>query len=260
MREEKVSIDNTYINVIRFGRGDRNLVILPGISLVELEGIGKVIENAYQLFAEKYTVYLLERKKDLPEGYSTEEMAEDAYSVLTGLGVEKTSIYGVSHGGMMAIYIAGKHPDFVEKLVLCSTCMKNTEMMDSNFKCWYDLASKHDVQSLNRDFFKKIYSDSFLKENEKALKAAERFGNAENCERFKVLLKACKDFDATQVVKSIECPALVLGDENDRVTGAQGSRELAEALDCQIYMYTDFGHAVYDESPDIKNKVFEFLG
>ena len=39
-----------------------------------------------------------------------------------------------------------------------------------------------------------------------------------------------------------------------------GSLDIALALGCELYMYgAPYGHAVYDEAPDYKNRIYSFL-
>ena len=55
-KEIKLNLDDSYINVIHFGRGSEAVIIISGVSLTGLEGQGKAVAEAYQLFAKKYSV------------------------------------------------------------------------------------------------------------------------------------------------------------------------------------------------------------
>lgn len=257
--ELNIALDGTVMKVIRFGQGKKNLVILSGVSLCGIGGLGDGVAQAYGIFAEEYTVYLLDRKMVLPQGYTTDEMAEDVYRVLTGLGVKEAAVYGVSHGGMMAQCLTIRHPAFVSKLVLCATLPRAGEMLKEVCDNWLTLAGQEDVIGLNRYFFGKVYSEAFLNSVREFLPTLEKVGTAEDCHRFCVLAKACKDFDKWDELDGIQCPVLVLGDENDRVLGVEGSYQLAERLGCESYIYNAYSHAVFDEAPDIKERVKAFL-
>ena len=37
------------------------------------------------------------------------------------------------------------------------------------------------------------------------------------------------------------------------------SKEIAEKLGCEIYMYEKLGHAAYEEAKDFNNRVYAFL-
>lgn len=258
-KEIKLNLDNSYINVIQFGYGSKAIIIISGVSLTGLEGQGEAVAEAYQIFSEEYSVYLFERKKVLEEGYTVEDMADDVYKAMNMLGISSAFVYGVSQGGMIAQTLAIRHPEKVEKLVLCSTMSRTTKTMKRVATNWLELAGKHDVVSLNRSFFKDVYSPAFLENIKDLLPALEKVGNAEDCNRFCILAKALLKFDVYDQIKQIKCPVLVLGDKNDHTIGPEGSYEIIEKLGCKNYMYDQYSHAVYDEASDIKEKIKAFL-
>lgn len=73
--ELQIESNNTYMNVIKFGTGSRNLTIIAGVSLCGLEGLGNQLENTLNIFSNDFTVYVFDRKKILPYGYTMNEMA-----------------------------------------------------------------------------------------------------------------------------------------------------------------------------------------
>lgn len=259
VEELRLDSDDSYINVIRFGVGSKAMIIISGISLTGLEGQGEAVAQAYRIFAEKYTVYLFERKKKLKYGYNTEDMAEDIYNAMKKLCIKSACVYGVSQGGMIAQVLAVKHPETVEKLVLCSTMCRPTNTVKKVASDWLRLAESGDVVTLNRSFFKNVYSPAFLEETKELLPMLEKAGTKEDCERFCILGKAVLAFDIYDKLNQIKCPTLVIGDKNDNVTGIDGSYDLIEKLGCESYIYDKYSHAVYDEAPDIKNIIFNFL-
>ncbi len=257
--ETRYPLDNTYMSLIRFGNGPRNLVILSGVSLSGLEGQGEGVAKAYEQFAKDFTVYLFDRKKVLPSGYRVEDMAEDVYRILSMIGVSHADVYGVSQGGMMAQCLAIRHPDLVRKLVLCSTLCRASETMRLVVSQWLQYAEEEDVVGLNRCFFHQVYSPAFLDQVRDLLPSLEKVGTAEDCKRFMILAQACADFDVSDSVSSIQCPALVIGDTNDQVIGPDALHELSEKINGECYLYDQYSHAVYDEAPDIKTRIYEFL-
>ena len=52
---------------------------------------------------------------------------------------------------------------------------------------------------------------------------------------------------------------LVIGGRKDKIVGGQASVELAEKLGCELYMYENLGHAVYEGAKDFNQRVYEFL-
>ena len=77
--------------------------------------------------------------------------------------------------------------------------------------------------------------------------------------RMGIMARSCYEFDCRSELGKIRCPVLVMGGEKDRTIGAAGSRELAEYLGCECYIYPDYGHAVYDEAPDYKDRMLRFF-
>ena len=64
----------------------------------------------------------------------------------------------------------------------------------------------------------------------------------------------CKVFSPNK----IKCPVLVLGAELDKITTAEGSREIAEKLGCKVHIFPNEGHAAY-LGKDFNRMVYEFF-
>ncbi len=259
MREFKITLDDTYMNVIEFGHGKKVLSVIAGISLCGLEGNGEAVAAAYSIFQEEYTVYLFDRKKKVPEGYSVRDMANDVYLCLKELGVDNTDVYGVSQGGMIGQWLTLDHPELVNKLVICSSMCRPTTLVKEVAGRWMKAAKEYDVVGLNRMFFKDVYSEAFLDAVKDMIPQLEKVGTPEDCDRFLLLSDSIFDFDLYDQLPEISCPVLVLGDSNDHVIGWEGSAVLVERLGCEVYQYDNYSHAVYDEAADIKERILEFL-
>ncbi|MDO4976401.1 MAG: alpha/beta hydrolase [Eubacteriales bacterium] len=259
MREFKIALDNTYMNIIEFGHGKKVLTMIAGISLAGLEGSGEGVAAAYSAFADEYTVYLFDRRKVVPADFSIRDMANDVYLCLKEMGITSTDVYGVSQGGMIGQCLTLAHPELVNKLVICSSMCKATPLIKEIVERWMGAAKEHDVVKMNRMFFKDVYSEAFLDAVKDMLPELEKVGTAEDCDRFQNLARPISAFDIYDVLPEITCPVFVLGDMNDKVIGPEGSTEMAERLGCEIYLYDTYSHAVYDEAADIKERILEFL-
>lgn len=257
--EIKIDFDNTYMNVIKFGHGTKNMVMISGVSLCGSEGQGEAIENAYEIFSNDYTVYLFDRKKVLPENYLVADMAQDIFIALQKLNVHEADVLGASQGGMMALWLAINHPSFVKKLAVCSTSHRKNNSPENVLYEWMRLSKEHDVVALNRSFFKNVYSTSFLEKYREIIPELEKIGTDEDCDRFSILAEACIKFDVHDDLEKIKCPVLLLGDKNDKVFSVDNNYEMAEKLDSEIFIYDSYSHAVYDEAEDFKERVKDFF-
>ena len=74
---ETVKTERFSMNFFRFGTGEKTLVILPGLSVQSVMGASDAIAEAYQSLADRYTIYVFDRRMDLPKTYSVHDMARD---------------------------------------------------------------------------------------------------------------------------------------------------------------------------------------
>lgn len=257
--EQHIIFGDTYMNVIKFGHGSRNLAVIAGVSLTGLENSGEVLENVLSIFSEDFTVYVFDRMKVLTKGYTIEDMADDIYICLQNLGVERTSVYGASQGGMIGQVLAIKHPELVEKLVICSTISRMKYANNEAISSWISASKAHDVEKVNMLFLDYVYSQAFVDSIKDSIPDLIKNGTPTDCDRFAIMLEAINNFDIYDSLDDIKCPTFVLGDENDKVFGSKPSYEIAEKLGCDIYIYNQYSHAVYDEAPDIKSRILDFL-
>lgn len=254
-----VRTDEFEMECIRFGHGATALVILPGISLHRMADSAASVANAYSVFCEQFTVYLFDRRKDVLPCYTIEEMADDTAMAMQKLSLENACLFGASQGGAIGIFLCAKYPELVQKAVLGSTFAKPNETSLAVLVRWAEIAGTGDFKALQTDFFRTAFSDAFYKKNKAAFELLSNIGNAGECARFRILANACLDFDGEKFLSQIRCPVLVLGAENDRVAGVKASKEIAEKTGAQLYIYPSFGHAVYDEADDYKERILNFL-
>ena len=59
--------DDFSMQYIRFGSGEKSMVILPGLSVQSVMPLAQDVAKAYEIFSEQYTVYLFDRRAELPE-------------------------------------------------------------------------------------------------------------------------------------------------------------------------------------------------
>ncbi len=255
-----VSAGDMEMDYIEFGTGKKNFVILPGLSVHSVMGSSDAIADAYKDFADEYTVYVFDRPKDIHDGYTVRDMAEDTAAAMKALNMEDADIFGASQGGMIAMYLAIDYPDLVNKMILGSTLAKPNDTFNRVIDEWEQLAEKKDERGLLESFADNVYSAETLKAYRDTLISSNLGISDEEYQRFSILADACKTFNCYDELSSIQCPVLVLGSKGDHVATAKGSKQIARALGCEIYLYDDnYGHGVYDEAPDYKQRCLDFL-
>lgn len=258
MEIKTVVIPANEVRYFSFGRGKRNMVILPGLSLKSVMLSAEAVASAYAAFTDEFTVYVFDRPERLDENTTVATMARDTALAMQALGIRDACVFGASQGGMMTQVLALEYPALVQKAVLGSTASRTNPTFDKNLAQWLTYAKAGEVQQLNHAFFVTVYSPEFLAAVGDAVSDLERDGTPEEMARFVKTASACIGFDVYDRLPEIKCELLVFGAKNDRVLTGAASREIAEKAGCEIYMF-DGEHAVYDEAPDYKDKLFAFF-
>lgn len=258
----EVILGNTQMNYVRFGRGNRALIVLPGLSdgLAAVKGKALLLAKPYVPFLDRYTVYMFSRKNDMPKSYSMRDMANDQAKAIAFLGKEKICVMGVSQGGMIAQYLAIDHPELVEKLVLAVTASRINNRMRECVKQWTSFAKQGDHKKLMIDTAEKSYSPDYLKKYRKLYPIIGLIGKPLSYDRFFINTNAILEFDAYNELNKISCPTLIIGGETDKTVGVQASYEMNRQIaGSKLYIYPKLGHAVYEEAKDFYQRVFAFL-
>lgn len=88
------------VDYVTFGKRDKNLIIITGLSLQRLSDLSDLaIYALFYQYAKEYKVFIFDRKDHIEEGVSIEDMADDLYHSLEKLHITNASIIGISQGG-----------------------------------------------------------------------------------------------------------------------------------------------------------------
>ena len=245
------------INYTEFGKGKKTMVILPGLSLKPVTGDGAAIAQAYDLFSKEYTVYLFDVRQDTPEDYTIEDMADDAVEAFSVLQLHDIYLFGVSQGGMIAQMIALKYPQYLKKVIFCSTVseVRNRSVFDE----WQQFAFSKDIKGLVDSFCRKVYSKGFYDQYIDIIQQA--FADTSDAQLVNYIncCKAIERFSVTDRLKEIAVPSMVIGAKTDRVFAYEDMKALADQLKTYSYFYEEGPHAFYDEKADAKERLYAFF-
>jgi pimeloyl-ACP methyl ester carboxylesterase len=195
-----------------------------------------------------------------PEGpYSTEMMAEDAVALMDNLGIEAGHIIGKSMGGMIAQWIAARWPSRVRSLVLASTLMYHDRYGNELLDLARTVAEKAGLFSVYRLTFMLSYSREYCMNNRTRLEQMEaliaKSNPAELLRGYFEQSAACQKHDSRTIVSKIQCPTLVIVGQDDLITPAQDSKDLAAAIpNAQLHILKG-GHGFWREFPSEVNAV-----
>ena len=259
VKEDKLRVSNTEIDYITFGTGKKNLIMIQGLNTGGIKGAGLGLAFMYRIFAKEYKVYLFDRRPDIWEGITVRDFAKDVAVAMDELNIKNADIFGVSQGGMIAQYLAIDRPDLVCKLVLAVTLSKNNETVETVLADWIKMTEEGNMKGLVTDMAIKMYSDEYMKRYKPMLPLLTILQKPKDVNRFIQLAKSCLTCNAYEELDKITCPVFVIGGGIDRVVGGAASKEIADKLKCEMYLYENLGHAAYEEAKDFNQKVLEFL-
>ena len=260
---ETVRTDEHSMDYLKFGHGDKVFVILPGTSVQSVMSSAEAIVDAYAPMTDDFTVYLFDRRKDVPKGYTLRDMALDTEASIRAAGLEHVNIFGASQGGMIAMQIAANAPDLTDRIILGSTCAQVDDAKFRLFEKLISLARDRKAAELYRTFGEALFTRDVFEQIREAFVDSSKSVTDEELDRFIVLTETMRDFDCTDSLKMIRCPVLTIGDTDDAVFGPQSSELIAEYLrdvpGCELYIYDGYGHSVYDLAPDYKQRMMDFM-
>lgn len=238
---------------VRIGSGPENLVILPGLTL-ENEPPGRLTAWTYRLgfgrFADGHTVYVINRRRGMPPGYTTRDMAADCARVMDGeLGPSR--LMGFSTGGDIAQHVALDHPELVTRLLLVVSASRLSAEGRETCERWRALAVERRWRELRADMAAVTVTSDANKRVARALMnvfGGLVLGTPSDPSDFITTLEADLAHDTTALLGGISAPTLVIGGDEDPFFSEPILRETAGGIPAAtLRVYEGVGHGVTKE-------------
>ncbi|MFX0099646.1 MAG: alpha/beta fold hydrolase, partial [Candidatus Hodarchaeota archaeon] len=144
------------IPYVKGGSGEKTIIILPGsfdfVLSVELDP--KAAYKRYMsLLPGGYKFCILGYDRNLPDTATLESMADEFASIIKENFDTPVTLAGASYGGSISVYLASRHPELVERLLLFSSAHKLAKPAGLNFlKLVIEAASSLDVKPFEKAF------------------------------------------------------------------------------------------------------------
>ncbi|MGZ4396755.1 MAG: alpha/beta fold hydrolase, partial [Gaiellaceae bacterium] len=217
-----------------------------------------------------------------PRAYAIDDYADDVEELREHLGLERIDLFGHSHGGVVAMAYAAKHPERVGRLILASTLARwapeqESAMQEAMAKHkdepWYedatealeaeqagDFSSDEELGELAIREFPFYFARYGEKERAYLDTLREDVPNADTLLLFNK--EIFESFDLRPELAKIAAPTLVVTGELDFITGPVCADEIAGGIaGSEKAILPDTGHFIFVESPEaFRSAVLGFLG
>lgn len=186
---------------------------------------------------------------------TTRGMAHDALALIDHLGLERTHIYGISMGGMVASWLCVDAPQRVDRLVLASTLPRGIDVSRTHAASGITFATclfrtARDAQSCMAE---RILSPAYRSEHPREVmrirkraadSAASSFG-------LQSIMAAAALHDVRARLGGIRAKTLVLFGEHDPLLSIETQVQLMRGIsDSALHVIPGAGHDISVEAPD----------
>lgn len=254
--------NNKSMDYVTFGKGKQPLVIIPGLGdgLQTVKGMAQMLALAYREFAKVYKVYVFSRINELPENYTTQNMAADVAEAMEVLNITSAYVIGISQGGMIAQWLAVDFPERVQRLILTVTTAKPSQLARERIEYWQKLSQSGNFKHLMLDIAKHSYTQKSYQKWRLLYNVMGIFGHIKDKQRIDIQSVSCLKHDSLDFLEKINCPTLIIGAEKDDVLGVDGSLRLHQYIkDSQLTILPECGHVLYEQNKDFQKRVLVFL-
>ena len=240
----------------------------PVLFVSGLGGFGSFWQDQVAAFAKRFEVVTHDHRgigqsdpSRLP--YTVERLAADVVALMDALRIDRAHVVGHSTGGAIAQVLAIEHPHRLATVVLSATWTK----ADAYFRRLYTLR-KDLLQRLGPSAYLQaatlfLYPSWWIARNNERLRQAEarELASFATAEIVASRIDAILAFDRTEDLSRIKTPTLVVGAEDDIVTPAYFSEELARLIPgAEVKIFPRGGHFFTQvRGREFNNAVLPFL-
>jgi len=211
------------------------------------------------LLARRHRVVTFDNRgvgsSDAPDGpYTAAMMAGDTTGLMDALGIERAHVVGTSLGGFIAQELALAAPERVDKLVLACTAAGGPGMVpmpERTVRLMAEAPSLPDDVRLRR-FIENGFSDAFVAAHPDVVERLMEFRRttAQPLSAWMSQSAAGAAFDASERVRGIEAPTLVITGDSDGVVDPKNSVLLSESIPGARFAELPGGHLFFIEEPE----------
>jgi pimeloyl-ACP methyl ester carboxylesterase len=182
--------------------------------------------------------------------------ADDLFSLLAALGIEKAHIAGISYGGEVAQAFALKYPEKVLSLILIDTVSEVGPELRLVVQGWLDAPRAGDVRAFFNATVPWNFSPEFIANNRALFEdAKKRYASLD----FPAVVRLCEAFFEVEFTKrlgEIRVPTCIMVGELDLLKGIRYAEILKRNIPhAEYHILMGAGHASCWERPQEFNSI-----
>ena len=220
----------------RVGTGSRLVLSIPGLSMTHEPSTPKVVGRLWRSWRdpiERHDLTFVEvgRRADLTPGSTAPDIADDYAAVIRERWGRAVGVMGMSTGGGYAQWLAIRHPELVERLVLGYTGHRITPAALAD----QHRAVEHFLAGRWRSGYA-VFGEWFIPAHRRLAGAAfwllgpHVMGRPKDLRVLRIDSDSDDAFDASAHLAEIHCPTLVISGGRDAVYPQDLTRELVAGI------------------------------
>jgi aminoacrylate hydrolase len=177
--------------------------------------------------------------------YTIERMAADVVQLMDALGIAKAHLIGHSAGGAIAQVLAIEHPERLSSVVIAASWTKADAYFRRLFALRKEILARLGAATYLQAATLLLYPSFWISRNNERLRQleAQALSTFSSPEIVMSRIDAVLAFDRTSELRRIRTPTLVVAAQDDIVTPAYFSEELARLIpDAEIKFFPQGGH------------------
>lgn len=222
-------------------------------------------ERQVQEFKSEFRVLRYDQRghgaTETPAGrYSFETLIADALGLMDALAISKAHFAGLSMGGATALGLAEKHPERLDRVIVCDFGCQSTPASAQQWEERIVIAQTQGMEALVEPTITRWFPTDVIKANPPYLDQVRNMIRSTPVNGFVGCAAALADHNYADAVATVRRPVLFLVGEKDGATPA-AMRKLNQALQGSRYVeLAGAGHISNLDQPEGFNRaVREFL-
>ena len=258
----RIAIGDCHLYYERHGGG------FPVLFVSGLNGLAAYWRDHVPAFAKSFDVVLHDHRgvgqSDHSRiGYTVERMASDVVELMDALGIPRAHVVGHSTGGAIAQILALEHPERLASIVIAASWTRADAYFRRLFALRKDILARLGPATYLQAATLLFYPPAWIARNNERLRQweAQALATFSPPEIVMSRIDAVLAFDRSEELRRIRTPTLIVAAQDDIITPAYFSEELARLIPgAEVKFFPHGGHCFTQVMPrDFNQAVLPFL-